>query len=242
MNLPPVQLVATVFAFGIAIHACSPVERDAPLSASEVLPAPKYIARAFQSYALVALSELHGNPESKALFTSIVRDPDFQRAASDIVVESGTVGSRTQSIGTLPAATSRATSCRVSGATRRRSAASSPCRCTKRCSTRCVTSTGHWQAALEEVAGELERDAALELLIKAFADAREPAPDVLSTRRALAVTEWLARRGIDARRLTPLGCGAVRPLTFGRTEAERELNRRAELVRRTSTAGCEPPW
>jgi outer membrane protein OmpA-like peptidoglycan-associated protein len=98
------------------------------------------------------------------------------------------------------------------------------------------------QPSLEEVAGELERDPALELLVKAFADAREAAPDMLSTRRAHAVVERLARRGIDGRRLTPLGCGAIRPITFGRTEPEREQNRRAELVRRTATAGCEPPW
>jgi outer membrane protein OmpA-like peptidoglycan-associated protein len=98
------------------------------------------------------------------------------------------------------------------------------------------------QAALQEVAGELERDPALELLVKAFADAREAAPDTLSTRRASAVVGWLSRRGIDARRLTPLGCGSVRPLTLGRTESESEQNRRAELVRRTPAAGCEPPW
>jgi outer membrane protein OmpA-like peptidoglycan-associated protein len=98
------------------------------------------------------------------------------------------------------------------------------------------------QEPLGAILEELERDPSLELLVKAFSDAREREPDMLSTRRANAVAEWLVGRGIDARRLTPLGCGSGRRLTFGETEPERQQNRRAELVRRTSTAGCEPPW
>ena len=438
--MPAAKLVATVFAFGIAIHACSPIERDAPLSSSDVLPATKYIARAFQTYPLVALSELHGNPESKALFISIVRDPDFQRAASDIVVEfgngrfqdavdryvsganvprdelsrawrdttqvsgifnvtmyeemlqvvrdvnrtlaperrlrvwlgdppidwdrvtspadedmndwrdaffarivqdrilsrkrkallfiggahisrtviwpnslihlldarhpgkthvvsvfdigavppqaaarlrewpagvatgvrgswldqvtaaeigfrfsSGTVGQDIDAVALLshspltyaPPPPADLTSPYGAELERRRrlAAATLPFRGGRiRVELDRTALMQDAEAALVEVTGELERDPALELLVKAFADAREAAPDVLSTRRATAVVAWLARRGIDVRRLTPLGCGAVRPLTIGRTEAEREQNRRAELVRRTSTAGCEPPW
>ena len=438
--MPAVTLVAAVLALGIAINACSPAGRGALPSASEVLPATKYIARAFQTYPLVALSELHGNQESKALFISLVRDPDFQRAASDIVVEFGNgrfqdavdryvAGgdvphdelsrawrdttqvsgiftlpmyqemlqavrdvNRTLSperklrvwLGDPPIDWDRVTSpadedmndwrdaffarivqdrilshkrkallfiggahisrtviwpnslihlldarhpgkthvvsvfdigavppqpaarlrewpagvargirgswldqlsaaeigFRFSSGTvgqdidalalpshspltyapppavdptspygaelerRRRLAAATVAfrggRIRFEADRTALLSSA--QAALEEVAGELERDPALELLVKAFADAREAAPDLLSTRRAHAVVEYLARRGIDARRLTPLGCGAVRPLTIGRTEPEREQNRRAELVRRTLTAGCEPPW
>ena len=53
--------------------------------------------------------------------------------------------------------------------------------------------------------------------------------------------EWLVGKGIDARRLTPLGCGSVWPLTFSVNEREREQNRPAELVRRTTLATCELP-
>jgi outer membrane protein OmpA-like peptidoglycan-associated protein len=438
--LPATRLVATVLAFGIASHACSPIERDAPTPASKALPATKYIARAFQTHPLVALSELHGNPESQALFTSIVRDPDFQRAAPDIVVEFGNARfqdtvdrylaggdvprdelsrvwrdttqisgifnlpmyeemlravrdvNRTLTperrlrvwLGDPPIDWSRITSpadedmndwrdaffarvvqdrilshkrkallfiggahlsrtviwpnslihlldarhpgethvvsvldiggvtpqvasrlrewragvavlvrgswldplaatdigFRFSSGTvgrdidavallshspltyappppvdlttpygaelerrRRLAAATVPFRGGRiRFELDRTALMSGAETALEEVAGELERDPALELLVKAFADAREGAADMLSTRRANAVVESLVRRGVDARRLTALGCGSVRPLTIGRTEPEREQNRRAELVRRTAAAGCEPPW
>lgn len=98
------------------------------------------------------------------------------------------------------------------------------------------------QKPLEAILAELNRDGGLKLLVKAFADGREQAPDPLSTRRADGIIEWLVARGINAERLRALGCGSVRPLTFGETESERALNRRAELVRQTPTAGCEPPW
>ena len=95
---------------------------------------------------------------------------------------------------------------------------------------------------LEAVLRELNRDPRLELLVKTFADAREPSPDALSAARAHVVVDWLVRRGVAQGRLMPLGCGSARPLTSGENESARELNRRAELVRHTATAGCEPPW
>ena len=95
---------------------------------------------------------------------------------------------------------------------------------------------------LDAVLAELNRDVGLTLLIKAFADAREPAPDALSTRRANVVVDWLVRRGVERGRLKALGCGTRRPLTFGEDESQRERNRRAELVRASAVAGCEPPW
>ena len=100
----------------------------------------------------------------------------------------------------------------------------------------------HLLDARHQVARELERDAALELLVKAFADAREAAPDTLSTRRATIVVEWLSRRGIDAGSLTRLSCGLSGHSRPEGPAPSAKQNRRAELVRRTSTAGCEPPW
>ena len=98
------------------------------------------------------------------------------------------------------------------------------------------------QEPLEAVLSELNRDGGLRLLVKAFADRREPAPEELSASRANVVLDWLVERGVDRGRLKVLGCGALRPLTFGENESERERNRRAELIRQTATAGCEPPW
>lgn len=96
--------------------------------------------------------------------------------------------------------------------------------------------------ALRLVLAELVRDRELKLLIKAFADATEPEPIMLSTRRAERLVEWLTERGVERARLVAKGCGALRPLNFGTTATDRALNRRAELVRITPTAGCEPPW
>lgn len=95
---------------------------------------------------------------------------------------------------------------------------------------------------LGEVLTELRRDADLHLLVKAFADGHERDPDALSARRANVLVEWLGERGVARDRLRPKGCGSRRPLTFGETEDARALNRRAELVRVTPMAGCEPPW
>lgn len=98
------------------------------------------------------------------------------------------------------------------------------------------------QGPLEAVLEELRRDRGLALLVKAFSDGHEDETGSLSARRAAVAVKWLVDRGIDSRRLSALGCGAVRPLTFGESEKDRQRNRRAELVRRTSSAGCEPPW
>jgi outer membrane protein OmpA-like peptidoglycan-associated protein len=95
---------------------------------------------------------------------------------------------------------------------------------------------------LQAVLKELLRDRGLRLLVKAFADAPESDPLGLSSRRAGLVVDWLGERGVGRDRLVPKGCGALRPLTFGRTAADRAMNRRAELVRLTPMAGCEPPW
>jgi outer membrane protein OmpA-like peptidoglycan-associated protein len=95
---------------------------------------------------------------------------------------------------------------------------------------------------LQAVLMEVVRDRGLRLLVKAFADSTEPNAVALSTWRAELLVDWLVARGIRRDRLVPRGCGALRPLTFGKTAADRAMNRRAELVRLTPTAGCEPPW
>ena len=95
---------------------------------------------------------------------------------------------------------------------------------------------------LQAVLRELLRDRTLRLLVKAFADGTEVDTDTLSLQRAALVVDWLAARGVERERLMPRGCGARRPLRPGNTVLERAMNRRAELVRLTPTAACEPPW
>ena len=95
---------------------------------------------------------------------------------------------------------------------------------------------------LHAVLREMMRDRRLSVLVKAFSDRNEDDAAALSTRRAERVGDWLASRGITRSRLVPKGCGTQRPLTFGKTAADRAMNRRAELVRLTAQAGCTPPW
>jgi len=95
--------------------------------------------------------------------------------------------------------------------------------------------------ALNAVLAELRRDPTLNLLVKAFADARETNRVQLSLGRARAVVGWLTARGVDAERLAPIGCGAARALWIGATEEQRAANRRAELVRNSPSEGCVPP-
>jgi outer membrane protein OmpA-like peptidoglycan-associated protein len=97
------------------------------------------------------------------------------------------------------------------------------------------------EAALHAVLQEMRRDRQLKLLVKAFADAREANGIELSSERARAVVEWLVTRGVARDRLEPRGCGSSRALWVGQTEQQRAANRKAELVRRSDRAGCEPP-
>jgi len=96
-------------------------------------------------------------------------------------------------------------------------------------------------APLTEVLSELRRDPDLRVLIKGFADGQEPNPTQLGFLRAQLVTDWLASRGVARARMQPLGCGATRPLWSDDAEEHRAANRRVEIVRRTTTAGCQPP-
>ena len=97
------------------------------------------------------------------------------------------------------------------------------------------------EPALRTVLAELQRDTGLKLLVKAFADAREANGAELSLARARFVVDWLVRRGISRERLGPKGCGSSRALWVGHTEQERAANRKAELVRISTWADCEPP-
>ena len=51
----------------------------------------------------------------------------------------------------------------------------------------------------------------------------------LSEKRAIAVKVYLGGRGVELKRLTPVGYGKTRPIDTNETEAGRENNRRVEL-------------
>jgi OmpA-OmpF porin, OOP family len=53
---------------------------------------------------------------------------------------------------------------------------------------------------------------------------------LLSIKRAETVKKYLIAKGIDATRLSAAGFGSERPLNEGKTEAEKALNRRVELI------------
>ena len=95
--------------------------------------------------------------------------------------------------------------------------------------------------ALDTVLAAMNRDRQLRVLVKAYADSTEGRPDELSQRRASVIVQWLVSRGIDRRRLAPLGCGSSRPAWYSDTDEHRAANRRAELVRQNVHAGCQPP-
>jgi hypothetical protein len=87
--LPMPLLLSVVVTCALACAGCSSTGRGTRASEPDALPAADYIVRAFEKYPLVALSEMHGNTESQALFTSVVGHPRFANLVSDIVVEFG---------------------------------------------------------------------------------------------------------------------------------------------------------
>jgi outer membrane protein OmpA-like peptidoglycan-associated protein len=95
---------------------------------------------------------------------------------------------------------------------------------------------------LQLVRDELLRDSSLGVLVKGFADVREPDSMQLSAGRAAVAIDWLTARGIARQRLEPLACGATRPLWTDDEDPEHHaMHRRVDIVRKTPTAGCQPP-
>jgi OOP family OmpA-OmpF porin len=51
----------------------------------------------------------------------------------------------------------------------------------------------------------------------------------LSERRSISVKNYLTGKGVDAKRMTPVGYGLTQPIADNSTEEGREENRRVEL-------------
>lgn len=87
------------------------------------------------------------------------------------------------------------------------------------------------EATLQQVLGVLTADPALRLVLAGHTDSEgeDAYNQGLSERRAAAVMQWLAAKGIDAARLSSEGLGESRPVADNGSEAGRALNRRVQL-------------
>ena len=89
------------------------------------------------------------------------------------------------------------------------------------------------EAAIAMVANYLEAKAAITLLrIEGHTDASGDAAanQALSEARALAVARALVARGVDCKRLLPVGFGSTKPIESEDTPAGKAANRRIEFV------------
>jgi outer membrane protein OmpA-like peptidoglycan-associated protein len=92
--------------------------------------------------------------------------------------------------------------------------------------------------ALDPLLSELKTKPALKLTIEGYTDSTGSYRNnlELSQRRAQAIADWLAVRGIEHSRLKVVGYGSSRPIADNSTSRGRERNRRIEIVRVESQA------
>jgi outer membrane protein OmpA-like peptidoglycan-associated protein len=92
------------------------------------------------------------------------------------------------------------------------------------------------KAVLDEVADILIKNPELKLDIEGHtsSDGNLDANNKLSQERALTVKKYLVKKGINDSRLTAQGFGPSQPLSEGKTQAEKALNRRVELKLRNN--------
>jgi hypothetical protein len=92
--------------------------------------------------------------------------------------------------------------------------------------------------ALDTLLSELKTKPALKLTIEGYTDSTGSNRNnlELSRRRAQAIADWLAERGIRSSRLKIVGYGSSRPIADNSTSRGRERNRRIEIVRVESQA------
>ena len=94
------------------------------------------------------------------------------------------------------------------------------------------------EQVLDTLLSELKTKPALKLTIEGYTDSTGSYRNnlELSRRRAQAVADWLAKRGIQKSRLKVVGYGSSRPVADNNTSRGRERNRRIEIVRVESPA------
>lgn len=88
-------------------------------------------------------------------------------------------------------------------------------------------------AALEHVRAYLDAKTYISLLrveSHASSDGAADAGQKLTEKRALAVAKWLVGKGVDCKRLLPVGFGATKPVASNSTAEGRAQNVRTEFV------------
>jgi hypothetical protein len=92
--------------------------------------------------------------------------------------------------------------------------------------------------ALDTLLSELKTKQTSKLTIEGYTDSTGSYRNnlELSRRRAQAVADWLAERGIEHSRLKVVGYGSSRPIADNSTSRGRERNRRIEIVKVESQA------
>lgn len=88
-----------------------------------------------------------------------------------------------------------------------------------------------WEPVLDEAAAKLRQNSAVNMVIEGHTDAVGTTEynQKLSERRAMAVKNYLAKKGIDPNRMKTVGFSELRPIADNNTEEGRALNRRVEL-------------
>ena len=97
---------------------------------------------------------------------------------------------------------------------------------------------GSSEQALDTLLSELKAKPALKLTLEGHTDSTGSYRNnlELSRRRAQAVADWFAERGIARSRLKVVGYGSSRPIADNSTSKGRESNRRIEIVRAKNQA------
>ena len=89
-----------------------------------------------------------------------------------------------------------------------------------------------WQTVLDNHAQWLASNPAVAVQVEGHCDERgtEEYNLALGQRRADAIRDYLINRGVSPDRITTISYGKLRPLTFGTTEDEHNLNRRGMFL------------
>jgi outer membrane protein OmpA-like peptidoglycan-associated protein len=86
--------------------------------------------------------------------------------------------------------------------------------------------------ALDGLAARLSAYPGTEIEVRGYVDDRAgPRAKALTQARAQAVVEYLINKGIESRRMKPLGYGSANPIGPNRTAIGRAANRRIEIRR-----------
>ena len=94
-----------------------------------------------------------------------------------------------------------------------------------------ATLTPESTTALEHVRAYLEEKSYVSALrIEGHSDESTEESETLSEKRALAVARWLVDKGVDCKRLVPVGFGGTKPVADNSTPEGKAQNRRVSII------------